>query len=397
MPRVSVIIPTYNRREYVQEAIDSVLTQTYTDYEIIVIDDGSTDGTGEALQARYGDRIHYEWQENQGESVARNRGIELAQGEYIAFLDSDDLWLPEKLEKQARILDENPNVGLVYAQAQFIDEDGVLLESGTSADSEVAEAFDKTVLYFWNPIGGPSKTLICKAVLDRVGGFDPQIRFGEDRDLWFRIADQSKVLGITEVLVAIRRHRGGQAYYPNAQHNARRLADRVKMLTKAFERDGVTEAFKRKALARQYAEAFIWEHASGHQEAALKNLQRAGELDADFVRDLHGLGQIITDHISRLAADGNLFDFQYAVTGLTAVLASWTQAFGRNRKFERGVRAQAYVALSFMAARADQRIPARRYAILAMMQDPGWLRNYGLVKNLLGGLLQKSRQGKRST
>lgn len=100
MPRVSVIIPTYNRREYVQEAIDSALAQTFTDYEIIVIDDGSTDGTSEALQARYGNRIHYEWQENQGESVARNRGIELARGEYIAFLDSDDLWHPEKLAKQ---------------------------------------------------------------------------------------------------------------------------------------------------------------------------------------------------------------------------------------------------------------------------------------------------------
>ena len=82
---VSVIIPTYNRRDYVQEAIDSVLAQTYTDYEIIVIDDGSTDGTGEALQASYGDRIRYEWQENQGESLARNRGIEMAQGEAGRF------------------------------------------------------------------------------------------------------------------------------------------------------------------------------------------------------------------------------------------------------------------------------------------------------------------------
>ncbi len=89
-----------------QEASSSVLAQTYLNYEIIVIDDGSTDGTGEALREQCGTQIIYEWQENQGESVARNRGIALAQGEIIAFLDSDDLWLPEKLEKQVAYLEE---------------------------------------------------------------------------------------------------------------------------------------------------------------------------------------------------------------------------------------------------------------------------------------------------
>ncbi len=113
MPTVSVIIPTYNRRAYVQEAIDSVLAQTYTDYEIIVIDDGSTDGTGEALRERYGDKIIYEWQENQGLSAARNRGIESSRGQYIALLDSDDLWMPEKLERQVACLSQHPEVAMV--------------------------------------------------------------------------------------------------------------------------------------------------------------------------------------------------------------------------------------------------------------------------------------------
>ena len=108
MPRVSVVIPTYNRREYVQEAIDSVLAQSYTDYELIVVDDGSNDSTGEALHSRYGDRLAYEWRPNAGVSAARNRGLELARGEFIAFLDSDDVWLPQKLQQQVAFLDESP-------------------------------------------------------------------------------------------------------------------------------------------------------------------------------------------------------------------------------------------------------------------------------------------------
>ena len=97
MARVSVVIPTYNRKAFIQEALNSVLDQSYLDYEVIVVDDGSTDNTGEMIQNTYGMRVHYYWQHNQGESVARNKGIELANGEYIAFLDSDVDFLSGKL------------------------------------------------------------------------------------------------------------------------------------------------------------------------------------------------------------------------------------------------------------------------------------------------------------
>ena len=106
-PRVSVIIPTYNRAALVCKAIDSVLEQTFSDYEILVIDDGSTDGTESAV-AGYGQRVRYFWQENRGMSAARNRGIDLARGEYLALLDSDDLWMPFKLELMVAVLDRFP-------------------------------------------------------------------------------------------------------------------------------------------------------------------------------------------------------------------------------------------------------------------------------------------------
>src|SRR5216684_2095663 len=105
-PKVSVVIPNYNRAAKVQNAIQSVLLQTFSDLEVIVVDDGSSDGTGRILGETYGDRIRYCFQTNQGASVARNRGIEEARGEWIAFLDSDDLWEKDKVEYQFKALEQ---------------------------------------------------------------------------------------------------------------------------------------------------------------------------------------------------------------------------------------------------------------------------------------------------
>ncbi len=108
MPKVSVIIPTFNCAVYLPQAIESVLGQTWQDFELIVVDDGSTDDTCQVL-APYQNRLVYLYQENQGESSARNKGIQVAQGEYLAFLDSDDLWLATKLERQITVLEAWPS------------------------------------------------------------------------------------------------------------------------------------------------------------------------------------------------------------------------------------------------------------------------------------------------
>lgn len=120
MPKISVIIPTYNRAHYVSQAIDSVLAQTFTDYEILVIDDGSIDNTKEVLQS-YLDKITYIYQENKGVSAARNTGLRLARGEWIAFLDSDDIWLPEKLEVQFNDVCCHGNIDLHVCNGEYVD------------------------------------------------------------------------------------------------------------------------------------------------------------------------------------------------------------------------------------------------------------------------------------
>ncbi|NEP81377.1 MAG: glycosyltransferase family 2 protein, partial [Okeania sp. SIO3B3] len=132
-PRVSVIIPVYNGDRYISQAIESVLVQTYRSYEIIVIDDGSTDNTRLVLEP-YIEDIRYVYQENQGVSAARNHGIDLARGELIAFLDADDFFLPDKLTGQVGVFDAQPNLGIVHSGWRRVDRDGETIKDETPWD-----------------------------------------------------------------------------------------------------------------------------------------------------------------------------------------------------------------------------------------------------------------------
>src|SRR5215471_9220074 len=122
-PLVSVVIPTYNRADYIGETIESVLQQTYSNIEIIVIDDGSTDNTAQVVE-RFESRVRYVRQENAERGASRNHGLRLAQGEFISFLDSDDLWMPSKAAAAVSLLQENPAIGLVCTDAVQIDGQG---------------------------------------------------------------------------------------------------------------------------------------------------------------------------------------------------------------------------------------------------------------------------------
>ncbi len=128
MPRVSVVIPTYNCARFLGRTIDSALRQTYRDFEIIVVDDGSTDGT-QALVAGYGEALHYVYQPNQGASAARNAALSRASGEFVAYLDADDLWSPDKLSRQVEYLDAHPSCGFVHTEVSVIDEQDKVLHT----------------------------------------------------------------------------------------------------------------------------------------------------------------------------------------------------------------------------------------------------------------------------
>ena len=197
---VSVIMPTYNRARSLPRAVRSVLAQTYESWELIVADDGSTDTTREVLESlKSGDsRIKILFLgKNQGVSSARNAALKEAQGEYVAFLDSDDEWLPEKLEKQVRFFErENPEVGLVYTGAVFYEKSGATRIKPARIGGSI---FLAELAY--NPIGAPSRVMIRRRILERAGVFAPLLFALEDWDLWVRISEVCNIAPLDEPLV----------------------------------------------------------------------------------------------------------------------------------------------------------------------------------------------------
>ncbi|MGA1823650.1 MAG: glycosyltransferase [bacterium] len=204
-PKVSVIIPTYNQAGYLCEAIESVLCQTYNDYELVVIDDGSYDNTKEAVSSYSSAKIRYFYQKNNGLPSALNLALDKSRGEYIARLDHDDLYLTEKLEKQVSLLDSNPNIGLVYTQAYTIDEkgniDGLYLKNHTCPPEPL-----RILRHFLFP---PTQSIMFRRTcLDKVSYFDKNMPIANDWDFCIRMVQHYKFAYIEKPLVKIRRHSG---------------------------------------------------------------------------------------------------------------------------------------------------------------------------------------------
>jgi len=203
-PRVRVVIPTFNNARFVAEAIQSVLDQSVADLEIVVVDDGSTDATREVVGGIADRRVAYRRQENQGPSAARNNALRDATNELVAFLDADDLWLPDKLARQLALVDASPTVGLVHGAYIVVDEQRRELRRrlGPGLSGRVADR-----LAVENLVSGSATTaLVRRAVLDEVGLFDESLRGGEDWDLWFRIARVAELAYVPEPIAKVRLH-----------------------------------------------------------------------------------------------------------------------------------------------------------------------------------------------
>jgi len=201
---VSVVIPNYNYAHYLREAVDSVLAQTYPDIEIIAVDDGSTDGSREVIQS-YGQRITAVLQQNQGVAAARNNGVAIGKGEFVAFLDADDAWMPEKIERQISAFSQDENLGLVHVAVEEINERGDAIRTVTcglegNVSSDLLR-FDRAVI-----LGGGSGLMVTRAVFDEVGGFDEELSTSADWDLFYRISSRYSVGFVSETLLRYRIH-----------------------------------------------------------------------------------------------------------------------------------------------------------------------------------------------
>jgi glycosyltransferase involved in cell wall biosynthesis len=267
---VSVIIPTYNCGEYIVEAIDSILNQTYKNYEIIVVDDGSTDETKKRLEKYNNKEITYIYQENKGISVARNRGIKASTGELIAFLDADDMWLPEKLERQINIFKNFPQTGLLGCGYYRIDKTGERIEESSAGNYADKESLLNDLMVRNVIAGSGSGVLIKKECLDRVGLFDESFRSIEDRDMWFRIVKIYESRFVNEHLVIIR----------TRNHS---LSKNVKMM-KCNQKKFIQKHLKRESLARKNKSySYVYLDAAREYYGAHKKLLAATHAFIAFI------------------------------------------------------------------------------------------------------------------
>ncbi len=245
---MSVIIPTYNRRTLVERALRSVMSQTRPVEEIIVIDDGSTDGTAEALKASFGERIRYLWQQNAGVASARNHGLRIARGRYLALLDSDDEWLPEKNQLQVRWLESHPDFGMVLCDVMRMDADHRDFELFRRRDLLPEDGHIlKWVLL--EPALAPASAMMRRSVYESVGGFDESLPTAEDLDYHLRVAARWKIGIVEQTLVrAMRGHDGLSSLERTCDDYVRVIEAAV-----ASSMGQVTQVDQHRALARAYA------------------------------------------------------------------------------------------------------------------------------------------------
>jgi glycosyltransferase involved in cell wall biosynthesis len=248
-PRVSVVMATYNYGQFITYAIQSVVNQTFTDWELVIVDDGSKDDTSNVVERHLSDqRIRYYFQPNRGQPHAKNAGIGLSRGQLIAFLDADDAWLPTKLAKQVRLFDNDPDLGVVYSRRFVMDAFGKVLteELRDMARGDVLkEAIQRTIPPF-------SSTLVRREVFENVGMFDESIPVAIDYDLWLRVALKYRFDYVDEPLLL---YRTGHA------NLSKRSVERLeivlhRILPKFLSDDSVKERVGNKAIRGAYAAVY---------------------------------------------------------------------------------------------------------------------------------------------
>lgn len=266
-PTVSVVIPAYNAGWCVRHAIDSVLAQTCTDFELIVVDDGSTDDTAQVL-ASYGDRARIVPKANGGLSSARNAGVEAARGSYIAFLDADDRWMPDKLMRQLTLMDANPNLAFCSTAARIEDPDGRSLgewRCGCNTQPPLEAIFAANAFV----AGSGSAVLARRDALVRAGPFDEALRSLEDIDMWMRLAAIGDYACVAEPLTVILKHPDSMSRNLDVMRDA---AIKVMRRNRKLLPHAKRGAFWRQAYAGMLSDYAKWAWRAQRRSMALRDV-----------------------------------------------------------------------------------------------------------------------------
>jgi glycosyltransferase involved in cell wall biosynthesis len=244
MPKVSVVIPVYNGARTIGRALESVFAQTFTDFEIVVVDDGSTDDTLAALE-RYGDRIRVIKESNRGPSAARNTGVSAAAGDYIAFLDDDDEWMPAKLARCVAVLDADSDCALAYTFMVRVDAHGLPMGPDNGQDGRVdnveSPAMNDLLARPWNVV--PSQFIVRRDVVERCGGFNERLLSCEDLYFLLRAREYGHFRCVPEPLM----RKETRALYPKALEREPYCDLFVELLRERYgaSADGLIEGFRR--------------------------------------------------------------------------------------------------------------------------------------------------------
>jgi glycosyltransferase involved in cell wall biosynthesis len=272
MPLVDIIIPSYNAAKFLPAAIESVLAQTFGDWRIVLVDDGSTDDTAEVVAGfaeRLGERLKYIKKDNGGLPAARNTAIANSSAEFLALLDADDVWLPDRLAESMKSFEGRPQVGLSYGLISRIDQNGVVLDT-FAGNARFAEGRIAPYIYM-RKVQLPCPTMTFRrACVDEVGVFDETMRATEDRDLWVRIALRYEVAVVPKVIAYYRSSSESMSTDPE-----RMLKAQMQFIEKHYGAPGCGWMARRVALSeiyRQRAEAYA---TRGQRWVALKSSLRA--------------------------------------------------------------------------------------------------------------------------
>jgi len=265
MDKVSVIIPTYNRRGIISRAIDSVYSQTYKNIEIIVIDDGSTDETSSFLRSKY-PNITLLRTNNEGVAFARNKGINASTGKYVAFLDSDDYWCPEKISKQINSFLDNDKIGMNIVENDLLTEEGILIKPYDKKN----RLFNNESLVcniFKNSGVATPCVMVKRSVLDDVGLFNTNLKVGEDDNLWMRITSVYSVSFIDESLAIIDVRKSGLSRGNMASENLLSAAKQSILIIQSdypLIKESVQHLFSQKLRDATFSHAYFLQKKHDH-------------------------------------------------------------------------------------------------------------------------------------
>lgn len=387
-PKISVVIPLYNQSEFVRFAIQSVLQQTIESYEIIVVDDGSTDDS-RMVVSEFGDRVHYIYQENQGLAGARNTGIRAVKGDLIGLLDADDIWMPDYLEKMTALVARHPDAAVFFCCARSVDEQGRDLPQIFGKPAMRLDSLYHTLLRANFII--PSTILMRRSAIERVGLFDSSLRSCEDWDLWLRLLPQEQFIGTSEILVRYRLHGRSLSTDPNGMQRAAR-----KVIEKHFgpDDDENWETWsweKRRAYGGLYRYFVLisvqreddWYSAGCH-------LSRAIQIDPTLAEDID-LFYDLAHGAQPLGHRGTAYQLDLSENARRLLIMvksiSWEIANGRTDHVFSRAMGTAWYALALLADHSGARSSGRRFLFNALKSQPRLWRDPRFVKHLLKAML----------